>query len=57
MLIGINTDMAFKEVKYGLVNVSVGDYHPIYDSQAVCKYVSKHIGKKVDYDEVLKEIS
>ena len=57
MLIGVNTDMAFKEVKYGLVNVSVGDYHPIYDSQAVCKYVSKHIGKKVDYDVVLKEIS
>ena len=26
MLIGTNTDMSYKEVKYGLGNVSVGDY-------------------------------
>ena len=32
MLIGTNTDMTYKEVKYGLGNVSVGDYQPIYDS-------------------------
>jgi len=25
----------------GLDNVSVGDYQPIYDSEAVCKYVTK----------------
>jgi hypothetical protein len=35
-------------------NVSVGDYQPIYDSEAVCKYVTKHIGKDVDYDIVFK---
>ena len=57
MLIGTNTDMTYKEVKYGLGNVSVGDYQPIYDSEDVCKYVSKHIGKNVDYDIVFKEIS
>ena len=57
MLIGTNTDMTYKEVKYGLGNVSVGDYQPIYDSEEVCKYVSKHIGKNVDYDIVFKEIS
>ena len=57
MLIGTNTDMTYKEVKYGLGNVSVGDYQPIYDSEDVCKYVSKHIGKNVDYDFVFKEIS
>ena len=45
MLIGTNTDITYKEVKYGLGKVSVGDYKPIYDSQAVCKYVSKQIGK------------
>ena len=56
MLIGTNTDMTYKEVKYGLGNVSVGDYQPIYDSEEVCKYVSKHIGKNVDYDIVFKEI-
>ena len=57
MLIGTNTDMTYKEVKYGLGNVSVGDYQPIYDSEDVCKYVSKHMGKNVDYDIVFKEIS
>ena len=54
MLIGTNTDMTYQEVKYGMGNVSVGDYQPIYDSEAVCKYVTKHIGKDVDYDIVLK---
>ena len=54
MLIGTNTDMSYQEVRYGLGNVSVGDYQPIYDSEAVCKYVTKHIGKDVDYDIVFK---
>ena len=35
-------------------NVSVEDYQPIYDSEAVCKYVTKQIGKDVDYDIVFK---
>ena len=47
-----NTDMTYKEVKYGLGNVSVGDYQPVYDSETVWKYVTKHIGKDVDYDIV-----
>jgi hypothetical protein len=54
MLIGTNTDMSYQEVKYGLGNVSVGDYQPIYDSEQVCKYVTKQIGKDVDYDIVFK---
>ena len=54
MLIGINTDMTYQEVKYGMGNVSVGDYQPINDSEAVCKYVTKHIGKDVDYDIFFK---
>ena len=54
MLIGTNTDITYKEVKYGLVNVSVRDYQPIYDKDEVCKYVVKHFGKDVDYDFVLK---
>ena len=54
MLIGTNTDTSYQEVKYGLGNVSVGDYQPIYDSEQVCKYVTKHIGKDVDYDIVFK---
>ena len=54
ILIGTNTDMTYQEVKYGMGNVSVGDYQSIYDSEAVCKYVTKHIGKDVDYDIVFK---
>ena len=54
MLIGTNTDMTYREVRYGLGNISVGDYQPVYDSEAVCKYVTKHIGKDVDYDIVFK---
>jgi hypothetical protein len=57
MLIVANTDMTYKEVKYGLGNVSVGNYQPIYDSEDVCKYLSKHIGENVDYDIAFKEIS
>jgi len=54
MLIGNNTDMTYQEVKYGMGNVSVGDYQPIYDNETVCKYVTKHICKDVDYDIVFK---
>ena len=54
ILIGTNTDMSYKEVRHGLGNVSVGDYQPIYDSEAVCKYITKHIRKDVDYDIVFK---
>ena len=54
MLIGTNTDMSYQDVRHGLGNVSVGDYQPIYDSVEVCKYVTKHIVKDVDYDIVFK---
>lgn len=54
MLIGTNTDMSYHEVKYGMGNVSVGEYQPIYDSDEVCKCVTKHIGKDVEYDIVFK---
>ena len=54
MLIGTNTDMSYQEIRYGLGNISVGDYQPIYDSDYMFKYVTKHIGKNVDYDFVFK---
>ena len=57
ILIDTNTDMSYQEVKYGLGNVSVGDYQPIYDSEQVYKYVTKHIGKDVDYDIVFKSLN
>ena len=57
MLIGTNSDMTYKEIRFGLGNVSVGDYQPIYDKDEVCKYVVKHFGKDVDFDFFLKEKS
>ena len=35
MLIGTNTDLTYKEIKYGIGNVLVGDYQPIYDSETI----------------------
>jgi hypothetical protein len=32
----------------------VGDYQPVYNNEEVCKYVTKYIGKDVDYDFVFK---
>ena len=49
--------MTNKEFKYGLGNISVGNYQPILCSKDVCKYVSKHIGKNVDYYIVFKKKS
>ena len=49
--------MSYKEVRHGLGNVSVGDYQPIYDSEAVCKYVTKHINNNVDYDILFKNLT
>ena len=54
MLLDTNTNMTYKELRYGLGNISVGDYQPIYDSEYMCKYVTKHIGKNVDYDLIFK---
>ena len=54
MLLDTNTDMTYKEVRYGLGNISVGDYQIVYDQDEVCKYFTKHIGKDVDYDFLIK---
>ena len=54
MLLDTNTDITYKEVRYGLGNISVGDYQIVYDQDEVCKYITKHIGKDVDYDFLIK---
>ena len=54
MLLDTNTNMTYKEVRYGLGNISVGDDQIVYDQDEVCKYVTKHIGKDVDYDFLIK---
>jgi hypothetical protein len=57
MLIGTNTDMTYKEIRYGLGDISVGDYQPIYDKDQVCKYVAKYFGRDLDYDLLFKDNS
>ena len=48
MLIGTNTDMTYKEVKYGLGNVSVADYQPnIYFYLPKFKILIKPYCKKI----------
>ena len=55
MLLDTNTDMSYKEIRYGLGNISVGDYQPIYDSEYVCKYITKYVGQgNIDYDFIIK---
>jgi len=55
MIMGTNSDMTYKEVRYGLGNISVGDYQPIYDSEYVCKYITKYVGQgNIDYDFIIK---
>ena len=55
MMIDTKTDMTYKEIGFGLVNVSLKYYQPIiYDKEEVCKYVVKHFVKDEDYDFVLK---
>ena len=54
MLLDTNTDMTYKEIRYGLGNISVGDYQPVYNNEVVVDYVTKYIGKDVDYDIVFK---
>ena len=48
MLIGTNTDMTYKEVKYGLGNVSVADYQPnVYFYLPKFKILIKPYCKKI----------
>ena len=54
MLLDTNTDMTYKEIRYGLGNISAGDYQPVYNNEVVVDYVTKYIGKDVDYDIVFK---
>ena len=43
------SDKFYGKVKYGMSYLSVRDCQLIYDSEAVCKYVTKHLDKDVDY--------
>ena len=50
MLIDTNSSITYPELRHALGNISVGDYQEVYDRALVCKYVTKHIDKGVDYE-------
>ena len=50
MLIDTNSSITYPELRHALGNISVGDYQEVYDRAVVCKYVTKHIDKGVDYE-------
>ena len=50
MLIYTNSSITYPELRNALGDISVGDYQEVYDKAQVCKYVTKHIDKGVDYE-------
>lgn len=50
MLIDTNSTITYPELRHALGDISVGDYQEVYDRALVCKYVTKHIDKGVDYE-------
>ena len=50
MLINSNADITYPELRQALGNINIGDYQEVYDRALVCKYVTKHIDKRVDYE-------
>ena len=50
MLIDTNSSITYPELRNALGDICVGDYQEVYDKAQVCKYVTKHIDKGVDYE-------
>ena len=55
MLIDCNADMTYKEIKFGLGNISVGDYQEVKDKTYLCSYITKHISSLHNYNFILRE--
>lgn len=55
MLIQTNTDMTYKELRFGLGNISVGDYQEVKDKSYLCSYGTKHISSRDNYNFILRE--
>ena len=54
MLIYTNSSITYPELRNALGDISVGDYQEVYYKSQVCKYVTKHIDKVVDYEFTFK---
>ena len=55
MLIQTNSDMTYKELRFGLGNISVGDYQEVKDKSYLCSYVTKHISSLDNYNFMFRE--
>ena len=49
MLLETNSSITYPELRHALGDINVGDYQEVYDKNLVCKYVTKHIDKDIDY--------
>ena len=54
MLLETNSSITYPELRHALGNINIGDYQNIYDKNILCKYVTKHIHKRVDYDLIFR---
>ena len=54
MLLETNSSITYPELRHALGNINIGDYQNIYDKNILCKYVTKHIHKGVDYDLIFR---
>lgn len=50
MLLETNSSITYPELRHALGGINVGDYQEIKDKHLVCKYVTKHIHKGIDYE-------
>ena len=50
MLLETNSSITYPELRHALGDINVGDYQEVYDKNLVCKYVTKHIDKDIDYE-------
>ena len=50
MLLETNSNITYPELRHALGDINVGDYQEVYDKNLVCKYVTKHIDKDIDYE-------
>ena len=55
MLIDCNANMTYKEIRFGLGNISVGDYQEVKDKSYLCSYVTKHISSLDNYNFIFRE--
>jgi len=47
--------MTYKELRFGLGNISVGDFQEVKDKSYLCSYLTKHISSLDNYNFIFRE--